>query len=88
MSKKMRIIVDLPEDLYRQIKELAGGADNVSSFVYKEMRSNMRAHTASHFQKTSVKEEKCPPNCRTVTNKVGDNFCRNCKLSLGKPSIK
>ena len=84
MSKKMRIVVDLPEDLYSQIKELAGSADNVSAFIYKEMRNNMRAHVAAHFQKTSTKVKKCPPNCRTLTNLVGDNLCRNCRLLFGR----
>ncbi len=83
MSKKMRIVVDLPEDLYKQIRELAGGAENVSAFVYKEMRDNVRAHTAAHFQKNSVKAKECPPRCRTVTNKVGDNLCTNCRLLFG-----
>jgi hypothetical protein len=85
MSKKMRVVVDLPEDLYKQIKELAGGADNVSSFVYKEMRDNMRARAASHFQQNSISIEKeCPPNCRTVTNRVGDNLCSKCRLLTGR----
>ena len=83
MSKKMRVVVDLPEDLYKQIKELAGSADNVSSFIHKEMRDNLRARAAAHFQKNSVKVEECPPNCRTVTNRVGDNLCRNCRLLFG-----
>ena len=81
MSKKMRVIVDLPEDLYKQIRELAGSAEKVSSFVYKEMRDNMRARAAAHFQKNSVNAEKeCPPNCRTLTNRVGDNLCSKCRL--------
>jgi hypothetical protein len=83
MSKKMRIVVDLPEDLYKQIKELAGSADNVSSFIYKEMRDNMRASTAAHFRKNSVTKSECPPNCRAVTNRVGDNLCKNCRLLFG-----
>ena len=85
MSKKMRIVVDLPEDLYKQIREMAGSADNVSAFVYKEMRDNMRARAAAHFQKNSVLDEKeCPPNCRTVTNRVGDNLCSKCRLLFGR----
>ena len=85
MSKKMRVIVDLPEDLYEQIKDLAGGVDNVSSFIYKEMRDNMRAHAAAHFHKNSVNQEKeCPPNCRTVTSRVGDNLCSKCRLLTGR----
>ena len=84
MSKKMRIVVDLPEDLYKQIRELAGSADNVSSFVYKEMRDNMRARAAAHFQKNSVQARECPPNCRTVTQKIGDNLCRDCRLLTGR----
>jgi hypothetical protein len=84
MSKKMRIVVDLPEDLYLQIKELAGSADNVSAFVYKEMRNNMRARAATHFQKNSVNVKECPPNCRTVTSRVGDNLCKNCRLLFGR----
>ena len=84
MSKKMRVVVDLPEDLYKQIKELAGSADNVSSFIYKEMRDNMRAITAAHFAKYTVREKECPPNCRTLTNRVGDNLCKNCRLLFGR----
>ncbi len=85
MSKKMRVVVDLPEDLYKQIRELAGSAENVSSFVFKEMRDSMRARAAAHFQKNSVQPEKeCPPNCRTVTQRVGDNLCRNCRLLFGR----
>ena len=84
MSKKMRVVVDLPEDLYRQIEELAGSADNVSAFVYKEMRDSMRARSASHFQKNSVNSKKCPPNCRAITGRVGDNLCRDCRLLLGR----
>jgi hypothetical protein len=84
MSKKMRVVVDLPEDLYKQIRELAGSADNVSSFVYKEMRDNMRARSAAHFKKNSTKAKECPPTCRTVTSKVGDNLCRSCRLLFGR----
>jgi hypothetical protein len=81
MSKKMRVVVDLPEDLYKQIRELAGSAENVSSFVFKEMRDSMRARAAAHFQKNSIQKIKeCPPNCRTVTNRVGDNLCQTCRL--------
>ena len=80
MSKKMRIVVDLPEDLYKQIRELAGSADNVSAFIYKEMRDNMRALAAAHFRKNSINEKECPPDCRSVTSRVGDNLCRNCRL--------
>ncbi len=84
MSKKMRVVVDLPEDLYKQIKELAGSADNVSAFIYKEMRDNMRAHAAAHFQKYTSRKKECPPNCRTLTNRVGDNLCKNCRLLFGR----
>jgi len=84
MSKKMRIVVDLPEDLYKQIKELAGSADNVSTFIYTEMRDNMRARAAAHFKKNSVREKECPPNCRTLTKRVGDNLCKNCRLLFGR----
>jgi hypothetical protein len=85
MSKKMRIVVDLPEDLYKQIRELAGGADNVSSFIYKEMRDNMRALAAAHFKKNSVTPKKeCPPNCRTVTDRIGDNLCGSCRILFGR----
>ena len=84
MSKKMRIIVDLPEDLYSQIKELAGSADNVSAFIFKEMQNNMRAHAAAHFQKNSINVKECPPRCRTVTGRVGDNLCRDCRLLSGR----
>ena len=83
MTKKMRVVVDLPEALYKQIKELAGSADNVSSFVYKEMRESMRAKTAAHFHKNSVNHTECPPNCRTVTSRIGDNLCRHCKVLFG-----
>jgi hypothetical protein len=85
MSKKMRVIVDLPEDLYKQIRELAGSAENVSSFVFKEMRDSMRARAAADFQKNSVRKAiECPPNCRTLTQRVGDNLCKNCRLLSGR----
>ena len=81
MSKKVRVVVDLPDDLYKQIRKLAGGSDNVSSFVYKEMRDNVRARVAESYQSKGRKA--CPPGCRTVTKKVSDNLCQDCRNLFG-----
>ena len=78
----LRVVVDLPDDLYKQIRKLAGGSDNVSSFVYKEMRDNMRARVTESYQRKG-KRPACPPGCRTVTHQVNHNFCRNCQNLFG-----
>ena len=83
MSRKQRVVVDLPDELYKQIKELAGGAANVSSFVYKEIEDNMRARAAAIYQKNSTKGNKCPSWCRVVTRKVNSDLCPNCRLLFG-----
>ncbi len=82
MSKKVRVVVDLPDDLYREIRKLAGSASNVSSFVYKEMRNLLRARVTESYVKGG-KRPPCPPACRTVSKQVCDDFCQNCRNLFG-----